>query len=179
MRSETEAVLYPGIGLLETTNISVGRGTDTPFEVIGAPWINERELADQVNRAIPTGVRVVPIRFTPTSSKFAGESCGGLNFVITDWNAFRSFDLGMVVAQALRSLYPNEWETKPYMKLLGSTNVYRRLTAGEDVSTILESVDEQVQEFRVRRAPFMLYPLPVSNTEDNFTPRRQGAKVEG
>ena len=94
MRSLEAAVLYPGIGLLETTNVSVGRGTDTPFEVMGAPWIRERELAERVNRANPPGVRVVPIRFTPTSSKFAGEECGGLNFVITDWNEFRSFELG-------------------------------------------------------------------------------------
>src|SRR5690606_17420399 len=111
MRSETGAVLYPGIGLLETTNVSVGRGTDKPFEVIGAPWIRERELAERVNRMKPPGVRVVPIRFTPTSSKFADESCGGLNFVITNWNAFRSFELGLVVAHALRSQHPDEWDS--------------------------------------------------------------------
>ena len=94
MRSLEAAVLYPGIGLLETTNVSVGRGTDTPFEVMGAPWINERELAAAINAAAPPGVRVVPIRFTPTASKFKGEECGGVNFIITDWNEFRSLDLG-------------------------------------------------------------------------------------
>ncbi len=158
MRSETAAVLYPGIGLLETTNVSVGRGTDAPFEVMGVPWIKERELAERVNRENPPGVRVVPIRFTPTSSKFAGESCGGLNFVITDWKAFRSFELGLVVAHTLRALHPDEWDAKPYLKLLGNEAVYRQLLAGEDVASILKSVDEQVRTFRARRKSFLLYP---------------------
>jgi uncharacterized protein YbbC (DUF1343 family) len=158
MRSETEAVLYPGIGLLETTNLSVGRGTDTPFEVVGAPWIRERDLAERVNRAKPPGVRVVPIRFTPTSSKFAGEGCGGLNFVITDWNAFRSFELGLVVAHSLRSQHPDEWDTKPYIKLLGNKAVYRRLVAGDEVASILKSVDAETSAFRTHRRPFLLYP---------------------
>src|SRR5262245_35759074 len=83
MRSLNAAVLYPGIGLLETTNISVGRGTDTPFEVIGAPWIDGRKLSEALNRAGLAGVRFVPVVFTPTSSKFAGEECGGVNIVVT------------------------------------------------------------------------------------------------
>ena len=112
MRSLKAAVLYPGIGLLETTNVSVGRGTDTPFEVLGAPWIRERELAAAINAADPPGVRVVPIRFTPTASKFSGENCGGVNFIITDWSQFRSLDLGFVVAHALRTLYPDDWKSK-------------------------------------------------------------------
>jgi uncharacterized protein YbbC (DUF1343 family) len=157
MRSETAAVLYPGIGLLETTNVSVGRGTDSPFEVLGAPWIDEQELAAAVNRAGAPGVKVVPIRFTPESSKFAGESCGGLNFVITDWDAFDSFELGMVVAHALRELYPKDWETKGYTRLLTNKKVYDEVVAGEDVADILSSVDEQVQEFRARRAHYLLY----------------------
>jgi len=158
MRSETAAVLYPGIGLLETTNLSVGRGTDTPFEVMGAPWIRQRELAERVNRAKPAGVRVVPIRFTPTCSKFAGESCGGLNFVITDWKTFRSFELGLVVARALASQHPADWDAKPYLKLLGNAAVYHRLIEGDEVASILNSVDVETQAFRARRRPFLLYP---------------------
>jgi uncharacterized protein YbbC (DUF1343 family) len=158
MRSETEAVLYSGIGMLEMTNVSVGRGTDTPFEVIGAPWIRERELAWRVNRAKPPGVRVVPVRFTPTSSKFAGESCGGLNFVITDWARFRPFEFGLVVAHALLSQHPVEWEAQASLRLLGNAEVYRRLMAGDDVATILKTVDAQTEAFRVRRERFLLYP---------------------
>jgi uncharacterized protein YbbC (DUF1343 family)/CubicO group peptidase (beta-lactamase class C family) len=157
MRSLEAALLYPGIGLLETTNVSVGRGTDTPFEVLGAPWIRERELAEFVNRASPPGVRIVPVRFTPTASKFEGEECGGLHFIIIDWDRFRSFELGLVVAHALRKLHPDDWQTDHYMRLLGNKEVYRRIIDGDDVRTILKYVDEQVMEFRKRRRPFLLY----------------------
>jgi uncharacterized protein YbbC (DUF1343 family) len=158
MRSLEAALLYPGIGLLETTNVSVGRGTDTPFEVLGAPWIHERELADLVNRAGPPGVRIVPVRFTPTSSKFAGEECGGLHFIITDWQRFRSFELGLIVAHALRKLYPDDWQTDHLMRLLANQHVYQRLLDGDDVADILTFVDGQTTEFRERRKPFELYP---------------------
>jgi uncharacterized protein YbbC (DUF1343 family) len=157
MRSLEAALLYPGIGLLETTNVSVGRGTDTPFEVMGAPWIRERELAELVNRSNPPGVRVVPIRFTPTSSKHEGKECGGLNFVITNWDKFRSFELGLVVAHALRKLHRDDWDTKPYMRLLGNEEVHRRLLAGDEVATILKSVADDVSEFHARRRAFELY----------------------
>lgn len=157
MRSETAALLYPGIGLLETTNVSVGRGTDAPFEVLGAPWIDERKLAERVNQANPPGVRVIPIRFTPISSKFAGEECGGLNFVITDWEAFHSFELGMIVAHELRSLHPQNWDAKPYNRLLANEKVYRDLLSGEDVKSVLGAVKPQVQQFRARRDPYLLY----------------------
>jgi len=158
MRSLEAALLYPGIGLLETTNVSVGRGTDTPFEVMGAPWIREREFAEFVNGANPPGVRVVPIRFTPAGSKFQGEECRGLNFVITDWQKFRSFELGMVVAQALRALHRDDWQTEQYMRLLGNEEVHRRILAGDGVDEILEFTEEQTSQFRQRRRPFELYP---------------------
>jgi uncharacterized protein YbbC (DUF1343 family)/CubicO group peptidase (beta-lactamase class C family) len=157
MRSLEAALLYPGIGLLETTNVSVGRGTDTPFEVMGAPWIREQELAQFVNSANPPGVRVVPIRFMPTSSKFKDEECRGLNFVITDWNTFRSFDLGMVVAEALRTLHRDDWQTDRYMRLLGNDDVYRRMLAGDNVDEILHFTEDHATQFRDRRKPFELY----------------------
>jgi uncharacterized protein YbbC (DUF1343 family) len=157
MRSLRAALLYPGIGMMEFTNISVGRGTDTPFEVMGAPWIRERELARRVNGAEPPGVRVVPLRFTPDASRFAGEECGGLSFIITDWQKFRSFEFGLIVARALHELHPNDWQPERWMRLLGNEEVYRRVLAGEDVAEILDSIDDQLSEFRARRKPFELY----------------------
>jgi uncharacterized protein YbbC (DUF1343 family) len=157
MRSLEAALLYPGIGLLETTNVSVGRGTDTPFEVLGAPWVRERELAEFVNRAKVPGVQVVPLRFTPTSSKFAGQECGGLHFIITDWDQFRSFELGLVMAHALRKLHGDHWQPESYMRLLGNKHVYDRLLAGDDVAQILKFVERQAADFRARRKPFEIY----------------------
>jgi uncharacterized protein YbbC (DUF1343 family) len=157
MRSLRAAVLYPGIGMLEFTNISVGRGTDTPFEWIGAPWIRERELAEAVNHAGPPGVRVMPVRFTPNASKFAKEECHGLSFIITDWNAFRSFDLGLTIASALRKLHPEEWEPERWMRLLGNQAVYDRVMKGDDVAAILADVDGDLAKFRERKKRFHLY----------------------
>lgn len=157
MRSLEAALLYPGIGLLEFTNVSVGRGTDTPFEVMGAPWIDEHRLAEMVNAANPPGVRVVPLRFTPNASKFAKEECGGINFVITDWEKFRSFDLGVIVAHSLVKLPGDKWQPKEYLKLLGNDDVYRRITAGDDVGEILKSVEKELAEFRERKKGYELY----------------------
>jgi uncharacterized protein YbbC (DUF1343 family) len=157
MRSLRAAVLYPGIGMLEFTNISVGRGTDTPFEWMGAPWIRERELADAVNKAMLPGVRVIPVRFRPNASKFANEECRGLSFIITDWNAFRSFDLGLTIASALRKLHPDEWEPKRWMRLLGNQEVYDRVMKGDDVAEILADVDEDLAIFRERKKEYQVY----------------------
>src|SRR6185503_12664654 len=112
--------LYPGIGLLETTNLSVGRGTDTPFELIGAPWLDGNKLAVELNsRAIP-GVRFVPIEFTPSSSKFAQQKCGGVNIHIVDRSKFEPLRTGWEIAAQLRRLFPDKWETAGYRRLLAN-----------------------------------------------------------
>jgi uncharacterized protein YbbC (DUF1343 family) len=158
MRSLRAAVLYVGIGMMEFTNISVGRGTDTPFEVMGAPWIQERELALVVNEAKPAGVRVLPVRFTPTATKFKGQECHGLSFVVTDWNEFRSFEFGLTIAHALRKLYPAKWETEKLVRLLGNKKVYQQIVDGDDTAAILRAVEKDTTGFRERRKRFLLYP---------------------
>ena len=105
MRSLTEALLYPGIGLLETTNVSVGRGTDTPFEVMDSPWLDGRRLAAELNQAGLPGVCFVPIRFTPTASTHAGQACGGVNVIIIDRSQFDPLQTGLEIARRLHSLY--------------------------------------------------------------------------
>ena len=105
MRSLTEATLIPGLDLLETTNVSVGRGTDTPFELVGAPWIDGQQLAAHLNSRKIAGVRFVPVRFTPASSVFKGEECNGVNIIVTDRAKFRPLPVGLEIAVALRQLY--------------------------------------------------------------------------
>ena len=105
MRNLIQATLYPGIGAIETTNISVGRGTDTPFEQFGAPWIDATVLADALNgRRIP-GVGFYPVRFTPASSKYAGQACQGVFMIVTDRAALRPVRLGVEIAAMLHKLY--------------------------------------------------------------------------
>src|SRR5947209_16373012 len=101
LRSLTEATLYPGVGLVEGTNISVGRGTDTPFEVVGAPWVNAREFAQYLNQRQISGVRFVPVSFTPTSSNYAGQLCHGVNLVLIGREFLDAPELGMELASAL------------------------------------------------------------------------------
>jgi uncharacterized protein YbbC (DUF1343 family) len=157
MRSLEAALLYPGIGMLEFTNLSVGRGTDAPFEMLGAPWIDEHKLAAMVSDANPPGVRVVPLRFTPTGSKFAKQECHGIHFIITDWESFRSIDLGLSIAHALVKLHRDKWEHEKWMKLLGNEDIYRRTIAGENVDAILRSMDDDLSAFRERKKRFELY----------------------
>jgi uncharacterized protein YbbC (DUF1343 family) len=157
MRSLRAAVLYPGVGVMEFTNISVGRGTNTPFELLGAPWINERDLAYTVNAAKPPGVWVLPVRYTPTDSKFKGQECHGLSIVITDWKAFKPFEFGLIIMHSLHKLYPTTWEPQRLLKLLGNKKIYQQIVDGEDVATILKTVDKDVDEFRARKKEFELY----------------------
>lgn len=157
MRSLPAALLYPGIGLLETTNISVGRGTDAPFEIMGAPWIDGKALAARVNEAGIPGIESVAIRFTPTSSKFAGEECGGLRFVITDWHSFPSLEFGLVIACALQEMYVEQWESKSYIRLLGNRQVLDAIVGAQSAPEIMKAVEPQVEEFRSRRRPYEIY----------------------
>ena len=157
MRSLTEATLYPGVGLLETTNVSVGRGTDTPFEIVGAPWIQGDKLADLLNQRSIPGVRFVPLRFTPKSSVFKDEQCGGVNIIITDRGAFRPLLAGIEMALALRKLYPNDWKVDSYLRLLVNTDTLERIKRGETAQEIVGSWNNSLQEFRRARAEVLLY----------------------
>ncbi|MBI3650323.1 MAG: DUF1343 domain-containing protein [Acidobacteria bacterium] len=157
MRSLTQALLYPGIGLLETTNLSVGRGTDTPFEVIGAPYIDGVKLAEQLNQAGLAGVRFVPLRFTPRSSKFANEECGGVNIIITDRNAFRPVLVGTEIAYQLHKLYTNVWKVDDYLRLLVNRDTLAALKGGNMTSEISLRWQQGLAEFNQTRQKYLLY----------------------
>jgi uncharacterized protein YbbC (DUF1343 family) len=157
MRSLTQAFLYPGIGLLETTNVSVGRGTDTPFEVVGAPWIDGRRLAAALNaRGLP-GVSFVPIEFTPSSSKFEKQPCGGINIIITQRDTFEPLLVGFEIAAQLRTLFPDKWETKGYLRLLGNDRTHQALVDGKSGDEIAATAEQGVRDYVRRRARFLIY----------------------
>ncbi len=157
MRSLTEATLYPGIGLLETTNLSVGRGTDTPFEVVGAPYIDGRKLAQYLNEKNVAGVRFVPIKFKPNASVFKGENLNGINIIITDRDAFESVRTGIEIAAALRKLYPTEWQVDKYARLLVNAEILEKVKAGNSPEEIEKSWQKSLDDFKKRRASFLLY----------------------
>ena len=157
MRSLTEAFLYPGIGLLETTNVSVGRGTDTPFEVIGAPWLDGRKLAAELNARSILGTSFVPIRFTPSSSKFEKQECRGVNIVITDRRRFEPLRVGFEIASALRRLHRNDWDPKSYDRLLSNERTLNAVLEGRSAEDIQEIASEGVSDFLRRRATYLIY----------------------
>jgi uncharacterized protein YbbC (DUF1343 family) len=157
LRSLSEATLYPGVGLIEGANVSVGRGTDTPFEVVGAPWIKGRELAAYLNERGIQSVRFVPIVFTPSASNFAGERCEGVNLIVLGRNTLDSPELGIELASALHKLYPNDFKLEKMTDLLANQAVLEAIKAGEDPRRIAEDWQERLDEFVRLREKFLLY----------------------
>jgi uncharacterized protein YbbC (DUF1343 family) len=157
MRSLNEAVLYPGIGMIEISNISVGRGTDTPFEVVGAPWIEALTLSQYLNAREISGVRFVPINFTPGSSNYANVQCGGVNIMVTDRNSLDAPELGAEIASALQKLYPNQYKISALDTLMVSKASLQAITAGEDPRRIAERWQDDIDRFQSIRAKYLLY----------------------
>jgi uncharacterized protein YbbC (DUF1343 family) len=157
LRSLTQATLYPGVGLVEGTNVSVGRGTDTPFELLGAPWINPRELAAYLNaREIP-GVRFVPVTFTPNASTYRGQPCHGVNLVLTDRDFLDSPELGIELASAMVKLYPQQFHVEKMMEILANRKVYEAVTRGEDPHAISVDWQGDLASFEQVRGRYLIY----------------------
>jgi uncharacterized protein YbbC (DUF1343 family)/CubicO group peptidase (beta-lactamase class C family) len=157
MRNLNQATLYPGIGAFEGTNLSVGRGTDTPFEQIGAPWIDGVQLADALNaRGIP-GIRFYPVRFTPVSSKYAGEACQGVFMIITDRLALRPVRVGVEIASMLSRMHGATFQLELAERLFGSREGLTRIRTGEDPAAIAASWSAAEARWRLLRAKHLLY----------------------
>ena len=158
MRNLNAALLYPGIALLEASpNYSVGRGTDSPFELIGADWIHGRELASFLNGRFIPGVRVYPARFRPTSSNFSGKTVEGVRFVITNRDTFDSTRFGLELAYALNKLYPGRIAWQDNRFLIGNHEVLKHLKDGVDPKTILEDMGTSLAGFIRQRERYLLY----------------------
>ena len=160
MRSLTEAELYPGIGMIETTNISVGRGTDTPFEIVGAPWINQSgsiALARFLNARDISGVRFIPITFTPASSIYANQLCGGVNIELTDRNSLDAPELGAEIASVLQHLYPDQYKIAGLDTLMVNKASLEALASGEDPRRVAEEWQDEIEKFEAIRTKYLLY----------------------
>lgn len=157
MRNMLEAILYPGICLLERTNVSVGRGTDRPFEVVGAPWIDARRFAAALKAVQPPGVAFVPIAFTPSSGNNRGARCSGVNVLITDSDKVNSVLVGLTLISVLHRLYPKEFEIASVLDLLGNAESMRRLKSGHSPMQVLRASLPEVQDFLTRRRKALIY----------------------
>ncbi len=162
------ALVYPGMCLLEGTNLSEGRGTTRPFEVFGAPWLSATACAEALNALGLAGMRFLPTTFRPMFDKHAGQICGGAQIHVTDPSAYRSFETGLRILDTSRRLAPREfrWRTEPYEfdarpaidLLTGSRSFRETLEAGHDPSGEIARHDEAARAFAARREAFVLYP---------------------
>jgi uncharacterized protein YbbC (DUF1343 family) len=156
MRNMVAASLYTGIGAVEAANVSVGRGTDSPFEVLGAPWIDGPRLAAELNgRALP-GVRFYPLDFTPTASKFASEVCHGVFMIVTDRERLHPVRVGFEVASALYRMFPGAFEVDRAGRLFGADAV-RRIRSGEDPEAVATAWVRAESAWRLLRAKYLRY----------------------
>jgi uncharacterized protein YbbC (DUF1343 family)/CubicO group peptidase (beta-lactamase class C family) len=161
MRNLNEATLYPGIGAIESTNISIGRGTDTPFEQIGAPWITVTDaaaLAATLNERQLAGVRFYPVAFTPAAgAKFGGQACQGVFAIVTDRDRIRPVRVGLELAAALSTMYGSQFKLEDASTLFGSKATLARIRAGVDPAAIAASWHADEEKWRVLRAKYLLY----------------------
>lgn len=160
LRTLTTALIYPGVGLLEITNISVGIGTDRPYEWIGAPWMNNLQLALLLNQQNLPGVRFVPFKQTPVSNLYANKSCNGLQILIDDWSTFEPMKTGIAIAWALRKIHPDDWKIEKYNTLLLNKATLAALTAGKHYAEIEKLWRADLAAFETRRKSVLLYPNP-------------------
>ncbi|QDU71855.1 exo-beta-N-acetylmuramidase NamZ family protein [Mucisphaera calidilacus] len=157
MRSLTQATLYPGIGLVEACRVSVGRGTDTPFEVFGAPWIEPLSLAARLNSLNLPGVRFVPYRFTPDASKFKGEACGGVQVILTDREAFEPIQTGLSIVRELRLLFGDDFDVDKVNRLLFEEAVLEHVKASQWPEDYRVLWAEPLEAFMAVRAGYLIY----------------------
>jgi len=157
LRNPTEEVLYPGVAVVEGANLSVGRGTDTPFEVLGAPWIDSRNLSTYLNERRIQGVRFLPADFRPSISSFAGQVCHGVQILLLDRQALDSSAMGVELAAALWKLYPNDFKLDKTLPLIGARWVLDAIKSGKDPHRIVFEWQDALQQFRALRTKYLLY----------------------
>ncbi|HYG75970.1 MAG TPA: exo-beta-N-acetylmuramidase NamZ domain-containing protein [Planctomycetota bacterium] len=157
MRSVAAAGLYPGVGLLEFTSLSVGRGTDRPFEVFGAPYVDDLKFTAAMNRLNLPGVRFYPVRFTPAASVFKGQLCGGVGIVVTDRAQCASVDIGIAAATTLNALYPREFTIEKFNVLLADVQTLNEVKKAAPLQEIKRLWAEKLDSFKVRRQKYLLY----------------------
>jgi uncharacterized protein YbbC (DUF1343 family) len=157
IRSVTEALLYSGVGLLEATNLSVGRGTEAPFEVVGAPWIEPHGLAKALNDLHLAGVRFEPVVFTPSTDAYAHVPCSGVRLVVTDREAIRPVTVGLAIGRVLREGYRSQFKPESIQNLLVNRSTMWAFLRGEPLARVAAWAESARSSFLNRRASYLIY----------------------
>ena len=156
MRTLNAALLYPGIGLLEFS-VSVGRGTNTPFEVLGAPYVNDLKLSHELNKLGLPGVQFAPVRFTPTTSIFKGEACGGVRIAITNRETLKPVETGIAIACTLQKLHPKSFALEKVNTLLNHSASVKQIRGETSWKKVIEAWSAETTGFEARRKAFLKY----------------------
>ena len=157
LRTVNAAFLYPGLEILQAGGVSVGRGTDTPFEVLGAPWIHGGEFAVELSKRKMLGVTFEAVQFTPNAEPYKQELCNGMKIHITDRHSFRAMHMGLEVAAALHLMYPEQFQLEKIISLLGSQSTIDRLKRGDAPEEVISSWKAELDKFRQVRGKYLLY----------------------
>ncbi len=157
LRSLTETVLYPGVALIEGTNISVGRGTGTPFEVFGAPWIDAQKLMDYLSNRGIQGVTFAPVDFTPVNDIYKNRECHGIRIIVDDRRALDPTALGIEIVSALYRLYPRDFQLDKTLGLIGARSVVQAIKEGQDPSSVMLLWQSPLAQFLKIRSKYLLY----------------------
>jgi uncharacterized protein YbbC (DUF1343 family)/CubicO group peptidase (beta-lactamase class C family) len=157
MRNLNQATLYPGIGAIEYSNVSVGRGTDQPFEQFGAPWIDGPRLSAALNARKLPGIRFYPITFTPKSSKYANEECQGVFMMITNRASLQPVRVGLEIAAALSTMFGEKYDFSTTWRLFGTADPLERVKRGEDPAAVAARWSADEARWRRLRAKYLLY----------------------
>jgi uncharacterized protein YbbC (DUF1343 family) len=158
LRNMTEAALYPGVAMIEGANISVGRGTHTPFELVGAPWVTGADFAKELTKRHIAGVGFMPVQFTPNSGPYAGKLCGGVSILLLDRASLDSPALGIELAAALYRLYPQHFDLDRTLALVGNRRTLEGIREGKDPASIVLGLEGSIEQFRKLREKYLLYP---------------------
>lgn len=158
MRSLQAAILYPGLGIAEAANLSVGRGTEIPFELYGAPYVDGKKLAEKLNAIVIPGIAFRDTTFTPVSHVFPHQACGGVRAVVTDRNRFNSVTAGLHLLAALKSMYPDKFDLNRIDKWIGRREVKRQLADGVPVKEIIAGWHDELERFMAVRKKYLIYP---------------------
>jgi uncharacterized protein YbbC (DUF1343 family)/CubicO group peptidase (beta-lactamase class C family) len=157
LRSLTQTALYPGVAMIEGANVSVGRGTNTPFEIFGAPWIDGQRLSSYLNKRKIAGVEFTPATFTPYESNYHRQVCRGVKIELENRDVLDAPALGIEIAAALHALYPQQFTLGDTLGMIGARSVLSAIRAGEDPRIIVANWQTPLADFRQMRAKYLLY----------------------
>jgi uncharacterized protein YbbC (DUF1343 family) len=157
LRTLKGSVLYPALEILQNGGVSVGRGTEAPFEEFGAPWMHGEDVAARLNERHIAGVRFVAADFIPVAGLYAAERCGGVAIRVLDKRAVRSMTMGMEIASILRQLYPDHFDVQKMLFLVGNEQTIRQLQEGVPVTEIVKGWDADLKAFELMRRKYLLY----------------------